>query len=426
MKICLINNLYKPFNRGGAESVVELMAEGLNRAGHKVFIITTKPRFSKQTAESPLRRSCSEASRRQKEKRGLTSSLEVKPHDSSKRKIYYLLGVYYHLNKIPKSLRIFWHLWDMFNVINYFKVKKIFKRELPDVVITHNLKGVGYSIPLAIKQFKIKHCHYLHDIQLIHPSGLMIYGQEEKINRWPAKIYQAICRRMFGSPEVVISPSRWLLNFHEQKGFFRTSKKVVLVNPTSPYPLLIRRGSPEWRGEADKKVRGGSEPFCFLFVGQIEQHKGILFLIHAFNQIKEKNCELLIVGVGSLLDRARKLARENNEIKFLGWKNIDEMWQSADCLIVPSLCYENSPMTIIKAVTQGIPVIASDIGGIPELLASGAGILFRPADRKDLLAKMKWALNNKNGLRKISQGGINKSERFNADKFIDKLIELIK
>ena len=407
MKICLINNLYKPFNRGGAETVVELMAEGLNRVGYQVFIITTKPILSKQ--------------------------LEVKPHDSSQQKIYYISSFYYNLNKLPKFLRIFWHVIDMLDLGSYWQVKSILKKEKPDVVITHNLKGVGYLIPLAIKQLKIKHCHYLHDIQLIHPSGLMIYGREEKINSWLAKIYQAFCSRLFDSPEVVLSPSRWLLNFHEQKKFFPLSKKVVLANPTSPYPLLpesydgvkIRRGSPEGRGEADEEERGDSEVFRFLFVGQIERHKGILFLIQAFNQVKEKNCELLIVGTGSLLDKAQKLARENNKIKFLGWKNIDEMWHLADCLIVPSLCYENSPTTIIKAMTFGLPIIAAKIGGIPELLTVNAGILFEPADKKDLIDKIYWALNNKSELRKISIAGKEKAKQFNTDTFIKKLVELI-
>ena len=44
MKICLINNLYKPFNRGGAEKVAETIVDGLIKAGHEVFIISTKPR----------------------------------------------------------------------------------------------------------------------------------------------------------------------------------------------------------------------------------------------------------------------------------------------------------------------------------------------------------------------------------------------
>ncbi len=399
MKIALINNLYKPFNRGGAETVVELMAEGLNQAGHQVFIITTKPYFKKFSIFN------------------------------FQFSIYHINSLYYYLHKTPKFLRIFWHVIDMLDLGSYWQVKSILKKEKPDMVITHNLKGVGYLIPLAVKQLKIKHCHYLHDIQLIHPSGLMICGQEEKINTWWAKMYQAICRRLFDSPEVVLSPSRWLLNFHEQKKFFPLSKKVVLANPTSPQTLsLLRRGQPA-RFALRSKAGGGEvkreKPFCFLFVGQIEYHKGILLLLDAFKNLEEKNCELLIVGTGSLLDEAQKLARENNKIKFLGWKNIDEMWQSAHCLIVPSLCYENSPTVIIKALVAGLPIIASDLGGVQELLVDGGGILFKPGDMVELKNKMTWVLNNRSGLQKISLTGKEKAKQFNTGMFIKKLVELI-
>ena len=147
MKICLINNLYKPYNRGGAERIVELIAAGLQGARHEVFLITTKPIGRKQKAES------------------------------RKQKVYYINALYYNLNKLPKILRLFWHLCDMFDIGSYFKVKAILKKEKPDVVMTHNLKGVGYLIPSVIKNLGIKHIHTLHDIQLLHPSGLMMHGK---------------------------------------------------------------------------------------------------------------------------------------------------------------------------------------------------------------------------------------------------------
>ena len=72
-----------------------------------------------------------------------------------------------------------------------------------------------------IKILKIKHVHILHDIQLIHPSGLMFYGQEEKIEKWSIKIYLKITRFLFSSPDYVISPSKWLLHMHDKNNFFK-------------------------------------------------------------------------------------------------------------------------------------------------------------------------------------------------------------
>jgi len=387
MKVCLINNLYKPFNRGGAENMVEMMAQGLNEAGHQVFVITTKPDSKKFSIFH---------------RRGGAGNFQFS--------IYHFNSLYYNLNKIPKILRFFWHVWDMFNLANYFKVKRILRAEKPDVVITHNLIGLGFLIPWAITKSKIKHLHYLHDIQLIHPSGLMIFGQEKIVDSFWAKIYQAICRRLIDSPASVISPSNWLMKFHKQKGFFSKAKKVVLPNHTSPIvPLLIRRGE--------------GEVFKFLFVGQIEYHKGILFLIDTFKSFKEKNCELLIAGIGSLLDQAKRLAQGDDRIKFLGWKNIDELYWRCDCLIVPSLCYENSPTVLSQAVSAGLPVIASKIGGIPELLSTQ--FLFESGDEKELIKKMAWATVTRDKLRQIGLSGRD-SARPNEFNYIKKLTELIK
>jgi len=411
MKIALINNLYQPFNRGGAETVVELMAKGLDRAGHQVFIITTKPylkKFSIFPAVAPQMRG--------------------QGGGNFQFSIYHINSLYYYLHRTPKFLRIFWHLWDMFNVINYFKVKTILLRERPDVVITHNLKGVGYLIPLAIKQLKIKHGHYLHDIQLIHPSGLMIYGQEERINEWPAKIYQNLCHWLFNSPAIVISPTNWLLKMHTDKNFFTESNKVVLSSSASSQTLSLLLPRTKLRGK-----RGDGEVFRFLYLGQIVSHKGIIFLITAFaklqQQVNQQKIELLIAGRGSRVKEVKQLAEKNNQIKFLGWQNreqVNKLLLSVDCLVVPSLCYENSPTVINLAWTAGLPVLAAKIGGITELAEDGSGILFEPGNIGDLVNKMSWALTNENELLKIGQIGKEKAERFNSSDFVNKLIELIK
>ena len=180
MKICLINNLYKPFNRGGAEKIVETIANGLIKAGHNVFIITTKPSGGK------------------------TRIINFK------FQIYYLNSLYFNLNRLPKFLRFFWQIWNLFNFVNYFKIKKILNKEKCQAVITNNLMGLGFLTPLAIRRLKIKQIHIVHDIQLIHPSGLLCFGQENIINGQWSRNYAGLTSKLFASPRAVIFPSRWL------------------------------------------------------------------------------------------------------------------------------------------------------------------------------------------------------------------------
>jgi len=385
MKICLINNLYKPYNRGGAENIVELIAQGLTKSGHDVFIISTKPIVSRSEIQD------------------------------QKSKIYFIPSLFFDLNKLPKPLRLPWHLIDMFDIGSYLKIKKILKKEKPDVVMTHNLKGVSYLIPHLIRKLKIKHTHTLHDIQLIHPSGLMLCGKEKKINGALTKLYSSLCQALFGSPEAVISPSKWLLETHINKNFFPQSKKIILPNPVPNIPNF------------DRKEPGGA--FRLLYVGQIEKHKGIFFLLKAFEalvgQAGQKNLALALVGSGSKLKQARKKSLANKRIKFLGRQEkenaLKEMARS-DCLVLPSLCYENSPTVIYEAASIGLPVIASRLGGTIELVHELGGLLFNPKSEGDLMYQMKWATDNPDEMQKISRRQKNKINKFNLDKYINRLL----
>jgi len=102
------------------------------------------------------------------------------------------------------------------------------------------------------------------------------------------------------------------------------------------------------------------------------------------------HCSLLIIGSGSQLEVAQNLAKDNPRIKFLGYQpeeKIQEYFSQADYTIVPSLCYENSPTVIFESLSAGVPVIASDLGGIPELVRAGEnGYLFRAGDRRELIS----------------------------------------
>ena len=229
---------------------------------------------------------------------------------------------------------------------------------------------------------KIKQIHTLHDIQLLHPSGLMIWQKENILSTAWAKIYQAIMRFLFVSPEIVISPSQWLLDEHVQRGFFQNSKTAVLSNCFTQEIKVD-----------ESKIKNSNSKFCFLYVGQVEAHKGVEFLVAVFLKFlgNHPQAELSIAGPGSLIDMVKKAAGGRKEIKILGRKNeseVEELMLSADCLVVPSLCYETSPTVIYEAASVRLPVLASGIGGIPELIAAVGGVLFEPGNGDDLAKKM--------------------------------------
>ena len=102
------------------------------------------------------------------------------------------------------------------------------------------------------------------------------------------------------------------------------------------------------------------------------------------------------------------------------------MLYAADCLVYPSLVYENCPNAIQRALAAELPVLASDLGGIPELLNQNAGVLFKPADMDDLAKKIEWMIENRNNLNNLIQAGRRQASAFKIENYIKELESLIK
>jgi len=343
MKIGLLHNLTGSWSRGGAETIVERQAMELSAQGHQIFLISTRPRKTSEPVD------------------------DLWP-------TYYLPSYFYNLNKLPTVLRLFWHALNFLAYQKYRKILKILKTEKPDLIITHNLMGLGWLAPLAIRRLKIKQEHYLHDLQLLHPSGLLIWGKEKKLNSCLARFYRYLTRQLIASPEKIISPSNWLLTLHQQYHFFPNSQTTVkkFFWPTTIIPT---------------KTKMPTTPH-FLFIGQIEKQKGVFLLLEAFQKLTDQNLTLTLAirGGGDQLALAKKVAAPDKRINFLGplsYLETEKIKAEADYLIVPSLCYENSPTVIYGAHASGLCVIAAAIGGIPELLKPG-DYSFIPGSVEDL------------------------------------------
>ena len=395
MKIGIISNLYPPFVRGGAEVIAALEAKGLKDVWQHVFIITSRPY------------------------RGFRS-LFVSRGEDNEIPVYrfYPLNFYHYLNdfRFPGFVRFFWHLWDNFNIFSYWQVKKILITEKPDAIITHNLMGLGFLLPRLLKKLKIKHLHTLHDVQLGTPSGLILHGKEKSWQHHFFKIigYDKLMKFLWRSPDVVISPSRFLLNYYQKLGLFPDSKKTVLPNPIKQIIKFNRKSSYNLE---------------LLYLGQIHSAKGILELISAIHNLKLPALRLNIIGVGPDLACAKKLAGLDKRICFHGWLGHQEMMPllaKADVLIVPSLCYENSPTVIYEVLALGIPVLAADIGGVAELITEGKnGWIFPAGDFKTLNKKIISLYNQRDKLHLLTDNCHQSVKPYLLDNYIDKVLSLI-
>jgi len=165
-----------------------------------------------------------------------------------------------------------------------------------------------------------------------------------------------------------------------------------------------------------------------LFVGSLYYLKGVQYLIQAFKNI-DCNSKLIIVGDGPYRKNLKKLAEKNKKIFFKGhlplWKVKNEM-SKCSMLILPSLS-EGTPLVLIEAMACSKPVIASSVGGIPEIVKNGFnGFLIKQGDVKDLSDKISFLLNNP---KKIQEMGLNGrgfvKERFSINAYMDNFKRMI-
>lgn len=141
------------------------------------------------------------------------------------------------------------------------------------------------------------------------------------------------------------------------------------------------------RAETRKRL-GATDKFVVLFVGHIIKAKGGEVAIRAMLQVPDW-VQLWFVGDGPDLEQIKTLSREANlggRVQFLGRQShVEPFMQAADCFICPSLWAEATGLVNLEAQASGIPVIASEIGGIPEfVLHNRTGFLFAPGDDVEL------------------------------------------
>jgi glycosyltransferase involved in cell wall biosynthesis len=146
--------------------------------------------------------------------------------------------------------------------------------------------------------------------------------------------------------------------------------------------------------------RKPSPKLRFAYTGTFIPSKGVHVLLKAFDSIRSDDVELRLYGTDRqyhygfehYADHLRSLAQSANVDWCGSYENqhIGAILAETDVLIVPSIWYENSPLTIQEAFLAGVPVITSNIGGMAELVQHGVnGLLFRVGDHEDLAAQMR-------------------------------------
>ena len=170
------------------------------------------------------------------------------------------------------------------------------------------------------------------------------------------------------------------------------------------------------------------EKFVVLAPRRLVKKNGIHFLIEAAKILKEEPIEFWLVGGGPLEKQYKEQAEGLKNVVFFGDKKNEEMpdfYRKADVVAIPSLA-EATSIAGLEALAMGIPLITSDAGGLPEINIDGeTGLLFKMRDVKELADKILYLKNNQGLLKKFSQNGRKRVEKYHTWDVVAKKVEKV-
>ena len=224
-------------------------------------------------------------------------------------------------------------------------------------------------------------------------------------------IYSRYSKIICVSKQVEISLLKW---FHHLK------EKTITIPSGIPIP--------------ESKNNQYPKTYDVLLVGRLEKAKGIDILLKAINILKfkhQKNLKVAIAGNGPLREDLENLAKElkiNSEVEFLGIRtDIDKLMYSTKILVLSSR-YEGLPITILEAMSRHLPIVATKVGGIPDIIENKKdGISIPPENPEKLAEAINKLLNDKNLREELAKNAYQKvKENFSIETYTKNLLDLYK
>ena len=172
------------------------------------------------------------------------------------------------------------------------------------------------------------------------------------------------------------------------------------------YCVNTDRFKPNPQVRSRLRMECGANKFVVLLVGNLIRQKGVDVALHALSLLPE-SFVLWIVGGGEEVENLRALCRAlslGDRVSFLGLqRNVETYMQASDCLICPSVWAEAAGQVNMEALSCGLPVVASRVGGIPEFIEEGkTGFLVTAGDPAELAQKLQSLANDPITLKRMS------------------------
>lgn len=308
-------------------------------------------------------------------------------------------------------------------------LKKLILNFRPDIIHAHNtFPLISPSLYWAAERAAVPVVQTLHNFRTLCLNSMFLYkGQvcEDCLGRLP---WRGVGRKCYRGSVAASAVLAGMLSLHRGLGTYRNKVARYIALNDFCRRKFIEGGLPGERiavkqnfvdfPEMESVSRQG-----FLFVGRLSMEKGVATLAEAMALLPMT--QLSVAGIGpesnlfNSVAGATKLGDQPSEA-------VRQLMMRASALVVPSIWYENFPRTIVEAFACGLPVIASSIGALKDIVRDGeTGLLFEPGNASDLAAKMAWAQANPQHMAEMGrEARLHYETEFSADVNYRHLMEI--
>jgi glycosyltransferase involved in cell wall biosynthesis len=313
---------------------------------------------------------------------------------------------------------------------SYSQLGVVARKELPSVAHFHNtFPLISPSAYYSMRRRGVPVVQTLHNFRLLCPGGLLMRDGnpcEECITQ--GSLRPALEHRCYRDSRASTAAVCGMIATHRAVRTWNRAVDLYIALSEFARGKFIEGGLAAERivvkrnfVAPDPGVGDGAGGYA-LFVGRLSKEKGIEMPAAAWRRGVEM--PLKVAGDGPL-----NTIEWPRGVEWLGQQpreRVIELMKNASMLVFPSVWYECAPMTILEALACGLPVIASNIGSIPELVTDHHnGLLFRAGDAEDLAHKVRWAVDNPERMREMRVAARREYEtKYTAEINYKRLIEI--
>ena len=316
------------------------------------------------------------------------------------------------LNTMSKIQKLLLPFSTVFNLRTYREVRQLISEQKIDVLHVHNtLNLISPSVYYAGFSKKIPVVQTVHNFRLLCPGATFFrdgHVCEECLEKGLSCAVKHKCYR--GSRVQTLACVISTL-IHRCIGTYRKLNYICLTEFNKEKLLHLKQIKeekifikPNFVQEANVIVPYEERKNQFIYVGRLEEIKGIAVLLQAWKNLGKDAPELFICGKGPLEDWAKEFIRNNqlNKVSMLGFVpnvQVKELIGQSKALILPTQVYEGFPMTIAESYASRTPVIGSDLGNTGSLIENGkTGLKFKHTSAEALAEAVREILSNPIGV----------------------------